>query len=352
VNQDAKVEVKDPKVSVVMTTYNYGRFLGEAIQSVLDQTFQDWELIVVDDGSTDETSEVVASFPDPRIRYIYQQNQGNAAGWNRGIELARGTYIAFLDADDLWLPMKLEKQVAQLDSLPPTVGLVYADLHFFNHEDGAITGRLLAGRSPPRGKVFSQLVRRDWGERGWFIIPTIALIRSEVFQKVGLFDESLRRHQDWEMWVRVAAAYEVDVLNEPLARYRHHAGNVSKDPLLTYHHGVASRLKVLESYSLEPGDRRALLRSLAGLHYGYASIQFHMGNRKEGLQALLTSLRLHPTAFWHYPGAVLMLASPRLYEWLRAGKLRLTQHKGPHSDVMVGKNVTSWLGSERQDPRT
>ena len=324
---------KNPKVSVIIPAYNHGRFLREAIQSVLEQTFQDWELIVVDDGSTDETSEVVASFPDPRIRYIYQKNQGNAAARNRGIELARGEFIAFLDADDLWLPMKLEKQVAQLDSLPPTVGLVYADLHFFNHEDGAITGRLLQASGqfdPPRGKVFSQIVRRKWGgERGWFIIPTTALIRREVFQRVGLFDESLRRHVDWEMWVRIAAAYEVDVLNEPLAKYRHHAGNVKRDPLSIYGYGVAARLKVLESYSLEPGDRRALLRSLANLHYGCASFQFLMGKRKEGLRALLTSLRLHPTAFWHYPGAVLMLASPRLYERLRAGKLRLTQHKAP-----------------------
>ena len=127
-----------PKVSVVMPAYNYGRFLGEAIQSVLDQTFQDFELIVVDDGSTDNTKEVIGSFTDRRIKYIYQQNRGVSTALNVGISASRGEYIALLDADDIWLPHNLEKGVEVLDE-HAEVGFSYGQAYLMDIE-GRIYG--------------------------------------------------------------------------------------------------------------------------------------------------------------------------------------------------------------------
>lgn len=311
-----KRAVDSATVSVIIPTFNSGRFLGEAIQSVLDQTYQDWELIVVDDGSTDDTREVVAAFPNRRIRYAYQPNQGTAAALNAGIRLARGDHVAFLGADDRWLPEKLALQVAQLQALPPSVGLVYGDLYLVNIEDGTVLGRFLDGRQCPRGKVLGRLLRSD----GAFIHPCSALIRREVFDEVGLLDEGLRTHEDWELWVRIATSYEIEALDVPLGVYGRHPHNLTSDSPQMHRYGTQARLKVLRSQPLAPKERRALIDSLAAGYYHYGLAQLHMGNRKEGLGALLTSLRLHPAPRRYYPHAALLLISPRLYAWLRAAR--------------------------------
>src|SRR5437867_1708261 len=121
-----------PKVSIVIPTYNYGRYVVEAVESVLNQSFQDREVIVVDDGSTDDTRERLERFRG-RIRYIYQRNKGLPAARNTGIRAARGAYVAFLDSDDLWLPEKLALQVPILDTRQQ-VGMVYTDAHLFDDQ--------------------------------------------------------------------------------------------------------------------------------------------------------------------------------------------------------------------------
>jgi glycosyltransferase involved in cell wall biosynthesis len=300
-----------PKVSVVLPTYNSARFLGTAIQSVLDQTFQDWELIVVDDGSDDNTRDVLAAFRDPRIRYFYQENRGAPAALNAGLRLARGAYVAFLGGDDRWMAEKLALQVAQLDGLPPQVALVYADLRLVNLEDNAILGRFLDGREPPRGRVLSELVRTE----GSFIHPCASLIRREVFDKVGLFDETLRTHEDWDLWIRIASVYEVEALDIPLAVYGRHPSQLTKDIWQMYSDGVEAKLRVLRSNTLPPADRRALRHYLAHHHYGYGIKALNLGRRKEAWEALLKSLRLRPGERKTYIHLGLPLLSPRLYRW-------------------------------------
>jgi len=307
------VEASKPKVSVIIPTYNYGHFLGEAIRSVLGQTLQDWELIVVDDGSTDNTREVVAAFADPRIHYIHQQNRGNPAARNAALRVVSGEYVAFLDADDVWFPEKLEKQVAKLDRLPPTVGLVYSDVYLFNNEDGTIIRSFLQGRRPPQGRILRELLGPD----GWFISDTGSLIRREVFQRVGLYDESLWWYEDWEMWVRIAAAYEVAALDEPLARCRRHSANLSKAPEGMYRHGEAARRKVMAGYPLSRQERRALEHNRAHHEYLYGMDQLRLGKRGEARKALLRSLRLRPGERKTYIHLGLPLLSPRLYEFLQ-----------------------------------
>ena len=307
------MQASKPKVSVIIPTYNYGHFLGEAIRSVLGQTLQDWELIVVDDGSTDNTREVVAAFADPRIHYIHQQNRGNPAARNAALRVVSGEYVAFLDADDVWFPEKLEKQVAALDHLPPTVGLVYSDVYLFNNEDGTIIRSFLQGRRPPQGRILRELLGPD----GWFISDTGSLIRREVFQRVGLYDESLWWYEDWEMWVRIAAAYEVAALDEPLARCRRHSANLSKAPEGMYRHGEAARRKVMAGYPLSRQERRALEHNRAHHEYLYGMDQLRLGKRGEARKALLRSLRLRPGERKTYIHLGLPLLSPRLYEFLQ-----------------------------------
>jgi glycosyltransferase involved in cell wall biosynthesis len=323
------VEATGHRVSVIIPAYNYGRFLGEAIQSVLDQTFQDWELIVVDDGSTDNTREVVTAFADPRIHYVYQQNQGNPAARNAALKLVTGEYVAFLDADDVWFPEKLEKQVAQLDSLPPTVGLVYADVYLFNHEDGTIIGRFFQGRTPPRGRIFRELLDAE----GWFISDTGSLIRREVFQRVGLYDESFSWYEDWEMWVRIAAAYEVEALDEPLARCRRHSANSIKVPEGMYRHGQAARRKVMASYPLSGQERRLLQQNLAHHEYTYGMEQLRLGKRGEAWKALLRSLRLRPGERKTYIHLGLPLLSGRLYRLLHGSYSSIKERLSPAGET-------------------
>ena len=306
------MEVPKPKVTVIIPTYNYGNFLGEAIQSVLDQSLQEWELIVVDDGSTDNTREVVAAFVDPRIHYVYQQNQGNPAARNAALKLATGEYIACLDADDVWFPEMLQKLAARLDGLPPTVGLVYADVYLFNHEDGTIIRRFLQGRRPPQGRIFRELLETE----GWFISDTGSLIRREVFQQVGLYDESLLRYQDWEMRVSIASAYEVAALDEPLARCRRHSSNATKGLEKMYKYGQAARRKVMASYPLSRQERRALEHNLAHHEYLYGIDQLRLGKRGEAWKPFLRSLRLRPGERKTYIHLGLPLLSPRLYDFL------------------------------------
>jgi glycosyltransferase involved in cell wall biosynthesis len=200
-----------PAVSVVIATYNYGRYLGGALGSALGQSFRDLEVIVVDDGSTDDTSAVVARYSsDDRIRYERTNHLGQSAAKNTGIRLARGRLIAFLDADDLWLPTKLEKQLALLKA-NPTLGVVYSRRSLMNE-----SGRPLEYEQPAlfRGRVLDAMFRNN------FICFSSAVVHRRVFKHLGLFDESLPLAIDYEFWLRVAAAYALDYVDEPLVQYR------------------------------------------------------------------------------------------------------------------------------------
>jgi glycosyltransferase involved in cell wall biosynthesis len=214
-----------PKVSVVIPTFNYAQYVTYAVQSVLNQSVSDFEIILVDDGSTDNTQAVLAPF-QPHIRYIYQDNRGLAAARNTGIRAAAGEYIAFLDSDDWWLPTKLERQVALLDRRDE-LGLVYCDFCWQYDETGTVV------RSPQRGWFRSGFVFADLLVQNFIQTPT-PIVRSQVFNAVGLFDESLPAREDWDMWLRIAARFEIAFVDEVLAIYRFHSRNMSRNYRLTY----------------------------------------------------------------------------------------------------------------------
>lgn len=198
------LNTRTPRVSVILTTYNRAELVGRAIQSVLDQTLRDFELIVVDDASEDDTADIIEGFDDPRITYIrHDENRGGAAARNTGIKEASGEYIAFLDSDDKWLEDKLEKQVEALRNRPDNWGAIYC-LHY--NESGEVIGTTHEG-------VFIYEILAEKAKTGG---SSSFLLRREVIDEVGLWDESFDRHQDYEYIIRVMKEFEVGVLEEPL----------------------------------------------------------------------------------------------------------------------------------------
>ncbi|ABA20473.1 Glycosyl transferase, family 2 [Trichormus variabilis ATCC 29413] len=210
-----------PKVSVVIPAYNAMPYLPETLDSVLRQTYNDFEVIVVNDGSSDKTEEFISQILDPRIKLISQANQGLAGARNTGILNASGEYIAFLDADDIWEPTKLEKQVKVLDE-NPEVGLVYTWVAYIN-EQGKSTGKIF--KNQVEGYVWPQLTEHNIVECG-----SVAMVRQICFEKIGLFDRNLGSYvEDWDMWLRIATSYDFKVVKEALVYYRQRSNSASKN---------------------------------------------------------------------------------------------------------------------------
>lgn len=209
-----------PLVSVIIPAYNAIDYLAETIETVFNQTCQDFELIIVDDGSTDDTGKLInqLSQENPQIRMISQTNQGVSAARNTGIKQAQGKYIAILDADDLWEPTKLEKQVNSLEN-NPLAGLCYTWTALADSQ-GRATGRVIA--SLAEGNVWQQL-----SEMNIVCCGSTPMIRRICFDDVGFFDENLRFSEDWDMWWRIAAKYNFSLVPEPLIRYRQHPSSHS-----------------------------------------------------------------------------------------------------------------------------
>ena len=232
-----------PKVSVLIPAYNHARFLGQAIQSVLSQTFQDWELIVVDDGSTDNTRGVVASFRDPRIRYVYQENRGVSGTLNKGVGLARSALVAFVAADDAFLKDALEKALPVMEGAPEA-GFCYGQVRYMD-EDGRELQ--LPRKWPPRSGLLTarQVILELLNLR--FILPSAVVVRRTCFQEVGGFDESLTYGEDTELFARMAKACPVAYIAEPLAWRRKHGRAITAK--LDLDGQELSWLKILEGAS-------------------------------------------------------------------------------------------------------
>jgi glycosyltransferase involved in cell wall biosynthesis len=209
-----------PKVSVVIPAYNAMAFLPETLKSVLEQTFTDFEVLIINDGSSDNVVEWAAQVTDPRVTLITQENQRVSAARNTGIANAQGEYIAFLDADDLWEPTKLEKQVHCLDD-NPAVGLVYTWTLLVDQQNNP-TGRVFASHA--EGNIWQELLENDPISSG-----SSAMVRRECFDAVGVFDRSLAYAPDLDMWVRIAFDYPVAVIKEPLLRYRQIPNSFSRN---------------------------------------------------------------------------------------------------------------------------
>lgn len=213
-----------PSLTVVITCYNYGQYLPHALGSVLDQTCSDYEVVVVDDGSTDNTPAVMAQYAaDGRIRYIRQANAGQPKAKNRGIAESTGEFIAFLDADDIWMPTKIEKQLALFAD--PQVGVVYSGRVLIDPSGVLIPGE---DYSLKRGDILDHIFVDN------FICFSSSVIKRSCLDEVGWFDENLPMGIDYDLWIRLAARYRFDYVGEPLVKYRTGHANLSKNTLKRY----------------------------------------------------------------------------------------------------------------------
>jgi len=210
-----------PPVSVIIPAWNAERYLGETIESALGQTAPPAEIIVVDDGSTDRTAAIARSYPSP-VTVISERVGGPGAARNLGVSRSRGDWLAFLDADDVWLPEKLQRQLAKAD---PDTPLICTDRYNFG-ERGALPD--VQGTIQPQisGDVFLHLLLH-----GNFITTSTVLLRRDVFDETGGFTvhDDLIGTEDWDLWMRVTARYPIFACEEPLTRYRLHASGLSRD---------------------------------------------------------------------------------------------------------------------------
>jgi len=202
---------EDMSVSAIIPTYNCARLLPQAIESAIHQSHKLQEIIVVDDGSTDNTEECIRPFLS-QIRYVKQENRGLAGARNRGIRESTAEFVAFLDADDVWLFEKTEKQLAAFRSSPDVV-LTFTDAHVLS-SSGKAMPTFMFGKGAREGYVFDGLLRSS------FILPSTAMIRRNCFEDVGLFDEGLLCVEDLDLWLRISRKYQVKMVAEPLAVWR------------------------------------------------------------------------------------------------------------------------------------
>lgn len=233
-------------MSVLLPAYNHARYLGASIRSVLDQDFRGLELIVVDDGSTDETAQVVHGVTDPRLRYLYQANIGVAGALNAAFRAARGGYIAIQNDDDLWLPGKLARQVQALDERPE-VGLAYAQAQVIDAQ-GRLTPQFLSLPGKYPGQMVRSLLHEDC------ICPATVLARRSCLQAVieagaaGPWDMTLPGVDDWDLWLRMACCCEFLYQGQTVAHYRAHSANYSGRNSAHFAVFQERRVKVLDKF--------------------------------------------------------------------------------------------------------
>jgi glycosyltransferase involved in cell wall biosynthesis len=207
-----------PLVSVIVPTYNSAKYIEEALNSIFNQTFRDFEIIVVDDGSTDNTRQILEKYAQ-QIKYVCQANGGPSSARNTGIRLANGKYIAFLDADDLWFPEKLEKQIA-LFNHNSKLGMVTTGVWSFDEKG------LFGYSANKRSKLMHGNIARNIFLHSNIGTPTV-MVKKEVFDKIGVFEENIRQSEDDNMWIRIAANYDIELIDEALIKVRNHPSRMT-----------------------------------------------------------------------------------------------------------------------------
>lgn len=262
-----------PEVSVVIPTRNRAAMLKRAIESVLNQSFKDFELIVVDDASDDETIDAVKSYQDERLRYIrHRENMGGSAARNTGIEAANGSYIAFLDDDDEWLQEKLSEQLCLIRN-DPGMGAVYTGYIWLEEK------RWQAITPSKMGYLFEDLIIENCVGS-----TSTVLVRKECFLELGGFDVGFPSSQDWDMLLRIARRYRFGCLSPPLVRYHAHGARITTD-----HEAVIRGMEMIrEKYAQEIQVRPA---AVFNHHLVLGKMYCFNGNVKRGRREFGQSLR-------------------------------------------------------------
>lgn len=261
-------QTKPPLVSVIVPAYNVAEFIGDALNSVLAQTFTDHEIIVINDGSPDtEALEKVLAPYLSRIVYLKQENRGVSAARNTGIKAARGSLIAFLDGDDSWLPHYLEVQVPRIQA-DPSIDVLYPNVVMFG--DSSEAGEEFMTICPSNGEVtFERLLLQECN------VSNCSIARRETIMRAGLFDESLRSVEDFDLWLRVMKqGGRIVYHREVLARYRRRQGSLTANPIWLSEHVLKVLHKVKQTMDLTPSEGVTVDNQLKHFH---ALLRLHQG---------------------------------------------------------------------------
>lgn len=320
-----------PRVSFVVTCHNYGRFLDQALESLLGQSLRSWEAVVIDDASTDHTQEVLTQYlADPRLRAVqHPHNLGNIRSYNEGLEMLSGEFVGILSADDYLLSSRaLERQVAVFDA-DPEVGLVYSAHTVV--QDGSAVRQVVPWPADGVHRNWKEFRKLMWGN---YVLHSGALLRREVERKLGPYEAALTHTGDWDMWLRAAARHPVGYLAAPLYAYRIHGSNM-------FHRGLSPTdqtdqvvATVDRAFAWLPPDAppdllaaRPAVRSHALLQTAWFDL--YNGRRGRTWRGVGYALRRRPAMAWSremwgfLPRAVLMTAVGR--EHYRALSARLDQ---------------------------
>jgi cellulose synthase/poly-beta-1,6-N-acetylglucosamine synthase-like glycosyltransferase len=279
-----------PRVSIIIPAFNSERYIGASLASVFEQTCRDYEVIVVDDGSTDQTRRVVLAAGGP-TRYIYQPNQGPAAARNAGIEAAQGEFVCFLDADDAWFPEKLQIQLAFMDR-NVAVGLVFADEEEF--DDSGVQCRSLVSTSrfhpevaarPVIDGAFRKLLEEN------FIPTSMVMVRTACFDSAGTFDAALRASEDRDLWSRIATRFPIAFIPVVLGRKRVVASSVSRDVETTLRSRIRMWTKTRQSFP-DLAPQRTINALLAPTYLQLGFVLLHQDKMREARQTAIHNLRV------------------------------------------------------------
>ncbi|WP_129645579.1 glycosyltransferase [Peristeroidobacter agariperforans] len=276
---------RSPRVSVITPTYNREKFLGLAIQTVLGQSYADLEHIVIDDGSTDNTSSVIDRFKaDSRLCFAQQKNSGQAVARNVGLRMARGEFICFLDSDNLWKLDKLARQIQLMDA-NPNVDIVYGDLDTID-EDGNVDPNAPQMKRHS-GRITKQLLLDN------FVSFNTAMVRRRCFDEMGGLNEAVRAGDDYDLWLRFSARYEFLYVPEIFAQYRVMRDQISSDKEKRF---ASNKATIERFFAANPGlisaDQQRYVWSRFYVRRGRQRAS--VGRRKEGLADILTAIKLKP----------------------------------------------------------
>jgi glycosyltransferase involved in cell wall biosynthesis len=286
------------RVDVVLPTFNRPDFLVKAIRSVLDQTHQDFQLIVVDDFSVQNSEEIVRSFQDERIKfYRHDTQRGEGGARNTGIINSRSEYIAFIDDDDQWEPEKLKLQLAIIEDSAPDLGLVYTSFEAINGDK--IVWRKIA---TSRGYVYHDMLRRNL-----IGATSTVLVKRACIDRVGLFNDSIPYGVDHDLWLRISRYYRIEYVAIPMVRYSVHPERLSNNLDIVFR-GFEERLnrypECINEHSRYCSDQYVFFGAMFSLK----------GNLKLGRQLFLSALKLYPYSLRTYFNLILSFFGSEIYK--------------------------------------
>ncbi len=272
---------KIPLVSVIIPTYNRAHLVKDAINSALQQTYKNVEVIVIDDGSTDNTKEILAKYGN-KINYLYKENGGCSSARNLGVSKARGEYIAFLDSDDLWYPEKIEKQTAVIKMT--NYNIVMSDIEFVDKDNNHLSFSNLREVIKKDGDIMKYLLYRP------YITCSYMLIKKTVFSKVGIFDETFKTAEDLDMLLRICSEYKAALVAEPLVKFRATAKSLHKE--LCTNNSIKA-IKKIHNYAPDFArqNQALILKAMARINLRYAEDLLWHRYVNESKKQIISSIR-------------------------------------------------------------